>query len=82
MSEITPGALLERIFADVVSDDPLGSLLTTARAVGERVKDGARESLQVERAACFTPKADLPPAPSETKPQGEVIEGEGERVDP
>ena len=82
MSGITPIALFERLFADAVSDDPLGNLLTTARAVGERVRDGARESLQVERAACFTPKADLPPAPSETKPQGEVIEGEGERVDP
>lgn len=77
MSGITPGALLERIFADVVSDDPLGSLLTTARAIGERVKDGARESLQVARADCFTPKAELPPAASEELKE---IDAEGEAV--
>ena len=82
MSGITPEALFAQVCSDLASDNVFESLLTTARAVGEHVKDGARESLQVARADCFTPKADLPPKASETEPKGEVIEGEGERVEP
>lgn len=78
--KITTGALLTQLMSDITSDDPLGNILRTATAVKERVREGAKESLQVDRADCFTPRAELPAAATQPEQPGE-IPAEGETVD-